>query len=1066
VCKHEARYFVDDTERFFSDLIAGEKINVITAPAIKTNLPEWQRIIEWLRRLGAGGVFDVSLGADICTWAHLRYIEKYNPETMITQPCPSVVSYIEKHRTELIKYLSPVHSPMGCLAVYMREYKNAGGRIAAISPCIAKSDEFDAIQTINYNITFASLKKYIDDNEIVLPEEGSGFDHDDSGLGAMYPAPGGLKETIEYFTGNSIRVDTAEGRKLYRLLDEYGDTPVEDLPKILDGLNCEDGCNFGSACIAGKSIFNIQAKMDRTRHSLIDGRDFEYYRSLYEEYDRIFDLERFMRTYAPKRSNATEVSEHDIQAAFRKLGKDTYAKQNFNCGACGSETCREMARKIVLGLNLPDNCSVKAREDTLTANRQNDLLYRRNKKYITLLHDIGENLAEVESARGNAVMVESLARLAKALGASAAQMWKYVEVEGRKNDGYFARVFNWAGDYNYETLRLTREQLPYWYETYEKGEPLLRRAGNMTESEKHLFLDRGVRTVLSVPMNLNGRLWGAVTILQRRAKKFAEEEISLVSAAGIFLASSAVEQELTSTLISAREDALAGAKAKTDFLSRMSHEIRTPMNAIIGMTKIAKATDEPDKLRHCFATIDAASSHLLGILNDILDMAKIEAGKLELDTAQLNIEHMLIKICNITADKMAQKNIDFNVILDNNMRTDYIGDELRLSQVVTNLLSNAVKFTPEGGRVTVLVSEIAEGVFSTLRFTVEDTGIGIDAEGLSRLFSAFEQANTGITQKFGGTGLGLSISKSIVESMNGRIWATSVVGEGSKFIFEVDLMRDNAAADSGAAAGDFSAHVLVIDTSGSERTYHSHGKKTGLLNFEFASSVSEALSIFDREHAAGTPIDVLVADYDMRDVKINIDTLVAAAGSAQIIIMSPFEAWSSIENEFRAQNIDIPRFVLKPLFPSTLLAAIRAVSTPDIPETETSDELFFPDKKLLLVEDIDINREIFTTLLEDSGIVIDEAENGRIGFEAFRDNQDKYDIVIMDIQMPEMNGLEAARAIRALGTPQAQAVPIIAMTANAFREDIDACLDAGMNGHLMKPIDLDALGAKLKEYLN
>jgi signal transduction histidine kinase/CheY-like chemotaxis protein/ferredoxin len=1058
VCKHGARRFADDTQRFFDDLMAGETISVITAPAIKTNFPRWRSIIAWLRTLGVARVYDVSLGADICTWAHLRYIEKYDPDTLISQPCPCVVTYIEKHRPELIKYLSPVQSPMGCLAVYMREYAGERGRIAAFSPCIAKSDEFTAIGAIEYNITFASLYKYLEDENIILPGEQSGFDRDNAGLGAMYPAPGGLKETIEYFTGNALRVDTAEGKKLYRLLDEYEQTPVGDRPKILDGLNCEDGCNFGSACVPGKSVFSISAKMYNTRRDLHASRDFEHYRALYEEYDAQFDLTRFFREYRSNPLGAVDVAESEIQAAMLKMGKDTYAKQNFNCGACGSETCREMARKIVLGVNLPDNCAVKAREDLLAANRQNDVLYRRNKKYIKLLHDIGETLADVESGRGSEVMTQSLAKLARALGASGAQLWRYVGEDG----GYCERLFDWSGANEYKTVRLTRAQLPGWIETYERGESVLRGAGNMTPPEKRLFIDRGIRAVLSVPIRIDGALWGAATVLQRRARKFADEEISLISAAGIFLASSAVEQELTSTLIAAREEALAGAQAKTDFLSRMSHEIRTPMNAIIGMTKIAESTDELKKLRHCFTTIDAASTHLLGILNDVLDMAKIEAGKLTLDYAPLDIETMLIGICDITAAKMAQKRINFNVIMDSSMRTAYIGDELRLSQVVTNLLSNAVKFTPEGGRVTVVVTEIAqEGISSTLRFLVEDTGIGIDREGLTRLFSPFEQANKGITQRFGGTGLGLSISKSIVESMDGTIWATSSVGEGSKFYFEITLTWDETVHD---VAAEKMFRALVIDTNRDSRDFHGTVRRMGALDFTFVYSSEEAVTAMTTARDGGAPYDAVVADYDMADVRRDIGQLRVAAGDARFVVMAPFENWGRIESELHARDMASPLFVVKPLFKSALLEVLTSDGTKK-PADDTADELYFPGKRLLLVEDVDINREIFITLLEGSGIEIDEAENGRIGLEKFRAAPDKYDAIIMDIQMPEMNGLQASRAIRELDALRAPTVPIIAMTANAFREDIEACLEAGMNDHLMKPIDLDALGAKLKEYL-
>ena len=370
-------------------------------------------------------------------------------------------------------------------------------------------------------------------------------------------------------------------------------------------------------------------------------------------------------------------------------------------------------------------------------------------------------------------------------------------------------------------------------------------------------------------------------------------------------------------------------QAKSDFLSRMSHEMRTPMNAIIGMTKIAGNSEDISKLKYCLSIIGVSSEHLLGIINDILDMSKIEAGKLVLENAPMNIEKMLMKVRTIICDTMEKKKQKLNVVLAKDMPQDYIADDLRLSQVLTNLLSNAVKFTPEHGEITLTVEKTGEqGNMATLRFSVADTGIGMTEDQIAHLFNAFEQLDGSISRKYGGTGLGLAISKSIVEKMGGRIWAESEPGAGSTLVFEVMLERPSRDKNSAS------------------------------------ESVRES------------------------------------------------------------------------------------------PQTETKTAV--PDLSgvnAILVEDVEINREIFIALLEPTRMSIDIAENGLIAVNKFKDNHEKYDIVIMDIQMPEMDGYQATRTIRQMDVPKAKTIPIIAMTANAFKEDIEHCLACGMNDHLAKPID-------------
>ena len=370
-CKHNARYHVDDTMRFFDDLAKGVPISVIAAPAIRTNIPEWKRMFTYLKSLGVNKLYDVSLGADICIWSNIRHAQKDSSKSLITQPCPVIVTYCEMYRPDLLEYLSPAQSPMACASVYMREYKGISDRIAALSPCVSKTNEFEATGLADYSITFSTLKDYLDSKKIVFPEEETDFDSDESSLGSIFPMPGGLKENIEFFTDKEISVDRAEGESVFKILDEYADSPIELRPRVFDVLNCADGCNMGTACTHSSNIFKINREMDARRKAATGGKPREFFEAVYKEYDDKFALSKFSRAYTPRNTVFPKITEEDIEDAFIMLGKTTSDKQAVDCGACGSDTCRGMARKIALGVNIPINCIVKNMEDAKTEHEEN-----------------------------------------------------------------------------------------------------------------------------------------------------------------------------------------------------------------------------------------------------------------------------------------------------------------------------------------------------------------------------------------------------------------------------------------------------------------------------------------------------------------------------------------------------------------------------------------------------------------------------------------------------------------------------------------------------------------------
>lgn len=363
VCPHDSRGFEDDTEQFFNDLNNGVRISLLVAPAFKTNFDEWERMLSFLRELGVDKIYDVSLGADICTWAHIRYIQRNGASPLISQPCPAIVNYILKHQPNLASRLSPVHSPMLCTAAYMRKYENVATKIAAISPCISKGNEFEATGLVDYNVTFTKLYEYMAGRH--LPATKSQFDHFDSGLGFLYPMPGGLKENVEHYLGKALRIDKSEGQQVvYEALHEYSEQPEKNLPVIFDVLNCPEGCNCGTGCLTeNKSVFEIQTNLYAARQNMVADAGKERLDELYAYFDSKLRLEDFLRRYIPTPIKTIAITEQMIADAFMQLGKHDEISMNFNCGACGSDTCRDMAIKIAKGVNTPSNCLDKAHKD-------------------------------------------------------------------------------------------------------------------------------------------------------------------------------------------------------------------------------------------------------------------------------------------------------------------------------------------------------------------------------------------------------------------------------------------------------------------------------------------------------------------------------------------------------------------------------------------------------------------------------------------------------------------------------------------------------------------------------
>ncbi|MDR0764030.1 MAG: response regulator [Synergistaceae bacterium] len=511
----------------------------------------------------------------------------------------------------------------------------------------------------------------------------------------------------------------------------------------------------------------------------------------------------------------------------------------------------------------------------------------------------------------------------------------------------------------------------------------------------------------------------------------------------------------------------AASEAKSNFLANMSHEIRTPMNAIIGMTSIGKSSAGAEKKDYAFEKIETASAHLLGIINDILDMSKIEASKFELSPENFQFEKMLQRAVNFINFSLDEHRQEMFVYVGANIPRVLYGDEQRLAQVITNLLSNAAKFTPEGGTITLDTRLLKEedGV-CLIQIKVTDTGIGISAEQRAHLFNAFEQAESSTSRKFGGTGLGLALSKRVVEMMGGEIWIESELGKGSTFAFTIRAGRGTEEYGGALRSGVnwLNMRILAVDDSPEVLEYF----LTMARKFDFACDIAaggeEARALIERNGA----YDIYFVDWKMPGMDgIELCRRIKEYGDDKyVVIMISSSAWSAMADD--AKSAGINKFLPKPLFPSSIMDCINEclgapapLGAKDDRPDETPD---FSGHRVLLAEDVEINREIVLTLLEPTNIAADCAENGAEALRMFCENPERYDMIFMDVQMPEMDGYEATRRIRASGAGRAADIPIVAMTANVFREDIERCLASGMNDHIGKPLDFDNLLEKLRKY--
>lgn len=536
----------------------------------------------------------------------------------------------------------------------------------------------------------------------------------------------------------------------------------------------------------------------------------------------------------------------------------------------------------------------------------------------------------------------------------------------------------------------------------------------------------------------------------------------------IFLRYLSITRSQMLELKDARQKAVESSKAKSEFLANMSHDIRTPMNAIVGMTAIATAhIDDQKQVQNCLRKITLSSKHLLGLINDVLDMSKIESGKLTLTTEQISLKEVVEGIVNIMQPQVKAKRQTFDIHVENILTENIWCDGVRLNQVLLNLLSNSTKYTPEGGAIQLSLSEEKSPKgenYIRIHVKVKDNGIGMSSDFLKRIYEPYSRADGVRVSKTQGTGLGMAITKYIVDAMEGSLNITSELDKGTEVSLTFDFEK---AVEQEMDMVLPSWNMLVVDDDELLcRTAIDTLKAIG-INADWVLSGEKAIELVTQHHQKRDDYQIILLDWKlpgMNGIQVAKEIRRNLGDEVSILLISAYD-WSEFEAE--AREAGISGFISKPLFKSTLYHALRQYMDAETENDQTlNHNIDLSGRRILLAEDNELNWEVAKELLSDLGVELDWAEDGQICLDKFqRSPEGYYDAILMDIRMPHMTGYEATKAIRGLNHPNALSVPIIAMSADAFSDDIQHCLECGMNAHIAKPIDVIELTRILKGFL-
>lgn len=545
--------------------------------------------------------------------------------------------------------------------------------------------------------------------------------------------------------------------------------------------------------------------------------------------------------------------------------------------------------------------------------------------------------------------------------------------------------------------------------------------------------------------------------------------VILVGILIIFVLYFRMSQQQMKELDKAKKEAIEANKAKSEFLSNMSHDIRTPMNGIVGMTAIAMANiEDNNRVKDCLSKITLSSKHLLGLINDVLDMSKIESGKLTLNVHQISLRETMESIVNIIQPQIKEKKQHFDVFIQKIKTENVFCDSVRLNQVLINLLSNAIKFTPEDGTIRIYLEQSESPLgekYVRCHFRVKDNGIGMTKEFQEKIFEKFAREQKEQVYKTEGTGLGMAITKYIIDTMGGTIELKSIPGKGSEFYIVLDLERAFEKEEDMVLPP---WNVLVADNNKDLCQSAVFSLKEIGINAEWALNGKTAVEMVKKRHEGRNDYQIVLLDWKMPDMD-GLQTMKEirkqVGNEIPILIISAYD-WSDIADE--AIEAGANGFISKPLFKSNLFLGLSRfmLKEEQEPIQQQYTQQHFAGKRILLAEDNDLNWEIAEDILSEAGFELERAENGQICVDMFQQSEVGYfDVILMDIRMPVMSGYDAAKAIRALKERSDANLPIIAMTADAFSEDIQHSLECGMNAHVSKPIDVDRLIQILKKYL-
>lgn len=622
----------------------------------------------------------------------------------------------------------------------------------------------------------------------------------------------------------------------------------------------------------------------------------------------------------------------------------------------------------------------------------------------------------------------------------------------------------WANDYFYELIGYTKEEYSGLFhnhvDEYYKDDP------ESLEKMGRIIMDAYQKQESGYEFECPMKVKSGKTAWIRVTGRFTDEVFDEIPVIYTIYTDITKLKELQQQLTAALEMAEKANRAKSDFLSQMSHDIRTPMNAIIGMTNIASMhPDEPEKIQDCLKKISSSSQHLLGLINDVLDMSKIESGNIALNLDNISLPAVLEDVVTIMQPVIKNKNQHFSVRLQHVQNEDFSSDPLRLRQIFINVLSNASKFTPEHGSIIFEIEELPSDRpgYALFQFTCSDTGIGIKPEFLSHIFDAFTRERDSRMDKAEGSGLGMAITKKLTELFGGSITVESQPGKGTTFHIELPMKIASPQINQADCAN---MKILVVDNDDIACEYLVQTLRELGADTDWSNKGEDAVQKALKAHKSGHDFDIVLLDWKMGGM----DGVQTARRIRQlvdakllILIVSAYD-WADIEHEAVQAGID--GFLQKPLFKSTLCSGIQRSIHKQHLNPADPHLRSLKGKRILLVEDNLLNQEIAVELLSSMEAEVETAADGVIGVTLFSQSaEDYYDLILMDIQMPNMNGYDAVQKIRSMPRRDASAVPIIAMTADAFAEDIEAAKRAGMNSHLAKPFSMDSLSKEMRKFL-